>query len=142
MVTKEYRLTQQYKAEIHVVVDGIPMDLPFHNGEFNGGVRRNGYYTTSNPAIQEALESNELYKTMYVISRVKDTSTFVKTEPKAIVGIGNGDAITSYSGITNSQKARIILLEKVPGLTTSMLLNKDNIRAIAAQNNISFPDWT
>jgi len=139
------------KADIHVVVNNIPYDIPFANGSFAGGQRKLGYYTTSDAGIQEALESSEFYHRMFVIESVKEVADTVKKEiaqVKATITLTpvteGQDGSNTFPDVTNGQSAvkAILSLKVVPGMTFATAPKKvADIRKLAKEHNIDFPNW-
>ena len=137
MTTKEYTLTDAMKADVHIVVNGIGIEIPFANGSFGGGLRKSGYYTTADPAIQDALESSEFYKSMFIITKVKDSAEEVKVK----VSTPKPD-VTEYPEVTNGQAAKKVLVSNIEGLTFATApKDVSGISKLAKEHNIEFPNW-
>jgi len=49
---------------------------------------------------------------------------------------------TDYPEVTTGQKAKLTLLQVIPGATHAMFPNSIKIREIAKANNITFSNWT
>jgi hypothetical protein len=140
-MTKEYRLTTQFQAEINLEVNNQIVAVKFNNGQFTGGLRRNGYCTIQDEAIQESLESHPLYKTMFIVSATRQPKVQPVVAKEVIEEPVQKDEPGIYYGITNSQKAKLKILELDATMTHAKLPNKEAVIDYAKEHNLSFPDW-
>ena len=72
------------KGEIHVIVNEKPVLIQFENGSFQGGSRRGGYCTITDPDIQKALEAHPLFGPMYFCSNTKGTKDVIAEMPEVV----------------------------------------------------------
>jgi len=117
--------------------------------DFVGGVTTPvltmGTFSTSDPKIQEALESREAYGTQYICisepekkepeEETKETIPETKEDKEETL------EAEIVKGIVNSQQARNYLAKKYEEITYSMLKNKTMVLAVAEKYKIEFPDW-
>lgn len=104
------------------------MKCCFEGGAVSGLGSRAASYTTNDKNVQELLENSKEFKSgMIKIAEVYGM------EPAKVVEVGAVDEVTTI------QQARQYLLDK--GVTMDKLQNKADIKACAAEMNITFPNW-
>ena len=117
--------------------------------DFTGGVTTPvltmGTYATSDPKIQEALESREAYGTQYICisepEKKEPEEETKKTIPETKEDKGEASEVDVVEGIVNAQQAKEYLAKKYKEITYSMLKNKPMVLAMAEKYKIEFPDW-
>lgn len=120
-----------------------------------------GTFTTSDPAIMEALENHKEFDKEFYISKVrgeeggkevvpekedekvKETQKVeipeeTATEPKKEVKAAK--EVKTVPGITKVIQAREYLLDNIKGISANSVSNKEKVLKMAANNNIVFPD--
>lgn len=120
-------------AELSTVINvgGTPMRIEFTGGVPFGVSRVSARYATTNKAIQDAIESDSRYGTLFHL----ETMTPVQTAEKVVT---NGK-VKEYNYITRVQDAINVLVVK-HGVALDTLKNKKDVRDAAKKNNISFPN--
>ena len=161
---KRYNLIHQFRLETYVKVNGemIPISFAGGNKRFN----RNGFYVTSDPQVQEALEKDVAYGGQWTLD--KNTLYKMSQEPTVLVDepvpyvshpvaaeIPDGNITTAtftvpepantadpvLDEITNYTLAKNYILEKFPGTQRPEIISADKLRAFAKDKGITFPNW-
>lgn len=129
-----------------VTVGREQVNIHFKNG-FNRPYVRRGTYSTDNPDIIRALESDASYNVEWKkIAPLSAEKGLVNVDGDTDTTGGNpdkevNDDLVKVPGIDSGQKARAYILSKYDEVKTSDLRTNADIKAVAEQNGISFPDW-
>lgn len=124
-MTKRYIITGYLTYSVLLKKDNKYMKCCFEGGAVSGLGSRAASYTTNDKNVQELLENSKEFKSgMIKIAEVYGEPAKV-AEPVAEVA--------------TLQQARQYLLDK--GVTMDKLQNKADIKACAAEMNITFPNW-
>lgn len=127
-MTKRYIITGYLTYSVLLKKENKYMKCCFEGGAVSGLGSRAASYTTHDKNVQELLENSKEFKSgMIKIAEVYGM------EPAKVVEAGAVD------GVTTIQQARQYLLDK--GVTMDKLQNKADIKACAAEMNITFPNW-
>lgn len=104
------------------------MNIRFENGSVSGLGTVPARCTTANEEEQRVIENTEEYKKGKIkIESIEET----KKPAEKVAGL--------EAEVTTLQQARQYLIEK--GVSIEKLQNKADIKACAAEMNITFPNW-
>lgn len=122
---KEYAIKGVVERFISVPLGKGSVTLHFQGGAIDSALRRDATFSTTNPVEQAIVERLPEFK-KGVIKLVRT----IGTEPAKVAAVAD---------VTTLQQARQHLLEK--GVPMEKLQNKADIKACAAEMNITFPNW-
>lgn len=125
---KEYAIKGVVERFISVPLGKGSVTLHFQGGAIDSALRRDATFSTTNPVEQAIVERLPEFK-KGVIRLVRT----IGTEPAKVAEAGVIDEVTTL------QQARQYLIEK--GVPMEKLQNKADIKACAAEMNITFPNW-
>ena len=125
---KEYAIKGVVERFISVPLGKGSVTLHFQGGAIDSALRRDATFSTTNPVEQAIVERLPEFK-KGVIKLVRT----IGTEPAKVAEAGVIDEVTTL------QQARQYLIEK--GVPMEKLQNKADIKACAAEMNITFPNW-
>ena len=125
---KEYAIKGVVERFISVPLGKGSVTLHFQGGAIDSALRRDATFSTTNPVEQAIVERLPEFK-KGVIKLVRT----IGTEPVKVAEVGVIDEVTTL------QQARQYLIEK--GVSIEKLQNKADIKACAAEMNITFPNW-
>ena len=127
-MTKRYIITGYLTYSVLLKKENKYIKCCFEGGAVSGLGSRAASYTTSDKNVQELLENSKEFKSgMIKIAEVYGT------EPAKVV------EASAVEEVTTLQQARQYLIEK--GVSIEKLQNKADIKACAAEMNITFPNW-
>ena len=111
--------------------------------EFTGGaMNSSGVYpaqfVTDNPLFQRAIENSDAFR-KGEIKRGRVEVTASTGEGDSVVD--SESSMKSIPEVTNIQQARNLLMSSPYDCQLSQLQNKSAVKAMAAEKNISFPNW-
>lgn len=125
-MTKRYIITGYLTYSVLLKKENKYMKCCFEGGAVSGLGSRAASYTTNDKNMQELLENSKEFKN----GMIKIVEEYGEPEkPK-----GN-----EVPEVTTLQQARQYLVEK--GVSIEKLQNKADIKACAAEMNITFPNW-
>lgn len=125
-MTKRYIITGYLTYSVLLKKENKYMKCCFEGGAVSGLGSRAASYTTNDKNMQELLENSKEFKN----GMIKIAEVYGEPEkPK-----GN-----EVPEVTTLQQARQYLIEK--GVSIEKLQNKADIKACAAEMNITFPNW-
>ena len=125
-MTKRYIITGYLTYSVLLKKENKYMKCCFEGGAVSGLGSRAASYTTNDKNVQELLENSKEFKN----GMIKIAEVYGEPEkPK-----GN-----EVPEVTTLQQARQYLIEK--GVSIEKLQNKADIKACAAEMNITFPNW-
>ena len=162
MVTKKYRSTISVYLSIGLLINGKSATIDFIGGA-NGQHKTLPYFVTSDPDVQEALDTSPGLNVHYRLESVETTPDVTPQQPELppdVTPQDNGEASEIddifnqddnppiepatgdmiVSGITNAQDAKAYLTETFPGKVGQMP-NKAAVLSEAMRLKVSFPDW-
>jgi hypothetical protein len=122
---KEYAIKGVVERFISVPLGKGSVTLHFQGGAIDSALRRDATFSTTNPVEQAIVERLPEFK-KGVIKLVRT----IGTEPAKVAAVAD---------VTTLQQARQYLIEK--GVSIEKLQNKADIKACAAEMNITFPNW-
>jgi hypothetical protein len=126
-MTKRYIITGYLTYSVLLKKENKYMKCCFEGGAVSGLGSRAASYTTNDKNVQELLENSKEFKNgMIKIAEVYG-------EPAKVVEASVVEEVTTL------QQARQYLIEK--GVSIEKLQNKADIKACAAEMNITFPNW-
>ena len=126
-MTKRYIITGYLTYSVLLKKENKYMKCCFEGGAVSGLGSRAASYTTNDKNVQELLENSKEFKSGMI--KVAE----VYGEPAKVAEAGVIDEVTTL------QQARQYLIEK--GVPMEKLQNKADIKACAAEMNITFPNW-
>lgn len=125
---KEYAIKGVVERFISVPLGKGSVTLHFQGGAIDSALRRDATFSTTNPVEQAIVERlPEFKKGVIKLVRTIGTNPEPEREPKP------------EDAVNNLQQARQYLIEK--GVSIEKLQNKADIKACAAEMNITFPNW-
>lgn len=128
-MTKRYIITGYLTYSVLLKKENKYMKCCFEGGAVSGLGSRAASYTTNDKNVQELLENSKEYKS----GMIKIAEVYGEPEkPK-------GNEAGVIDEVTTLQQARQYLIEK--GVSIEKLQNKADIKACAAEMNITFPNW-
>ena len=126
---KEYAIKGVVERFISVPLGKGSVTLHFQGGAIDSALRRDATFSTTNPVEQAIVERLPEFK-KGVIRLVRT----IGTEPAKVA-----EQAGVIDEVTTLQQARQYLIEK--GVSMEKLQNKADIKACAAEMNITFPNW-
>lgn len=126
---KEYAIKGVVERFISVPLGKGSVTLHFQGGAIDSALRRDATFSTTNPVEQAIVERLPEFK-KGVIRLVRT----IGTEPTKVA-----EQAGVINEVTTLQQARQYLIEK--GVSMEKLQNKADIKACAAEMNITFPNW-
>jgi hypothetical protein len=126
-MTKRYIITGYLTYSVLLKKENKYMKCCFEGGAVSGLGCRAASYTTSDKNVQELLENSKEFKN----GMIKIAEEYGEPEKVAEAGV--------IDEVTTLQQARQYLIEK--GVPMEKLQNKADIKACAAEMNITFPNW-
>lgn len=127
-MTKRYIITGYLTYSVLLKKENKYMKCCFEGGAVSGLGSRAASYTTNDKNVQELLENSKEFKS----GMIKIAEEY-GTEPAKVAEAGVIEEVTTL------QQARQYLIEK--GVSIEKLQNKADIKACAAEMNITFPNW-
>jgi hypothetical protein len=128
-MTKRYIITGYLTYSVLLKKENKYMKCCFEGGAVSGLGSRAASYTTSDKNVQELLENSKEFKS----GMIKIAEEY-GSEPKKETVMAD-----KVEEVTTLQQARQYLIEK--GVPMEKLQNKADIKACAAEMNITFPNW-
>lgn len=112
--------------------------VEFTGGSINSSGVCPAQYVTDNPLFQRAIENSDAFRK----GEIRCGKVEV-VEPVATARGANGDGTVSLEipEVCNMQQARALLMAAPYNCALSQLQNKGAVRAMAAEKNVSFPNW-
>lgn len=162
MVTKKYRSTISVYLSLGLLINGKSATIDFIGGA-NGQHKTLPYFVTSDPDVQEALDTSPGLNVHYRLESVETTADKNPKQPELppditpqetekaseiddIFNLDDAPPIEPAAdgvivpGITNAQDAKAYLTETFPGKVGQMP-NKAAVLSEAMRLKVSFPDW-
>lgn len=132
---KEYAIKGVVERFISVPLGKGSVTLHFQGGAIDSALRRDATFSTTNPVEQAIVERLPEFK-KGVIRLVRT----IGTEPAKVAKPAKvAEQAGVIDEVTTLQQARQYLIEK--GVSIEKLQNKADIKACAAEMNITFPNW-
>lgn len=128
---KLYRLTQHFRLETTVDLNGVHIPVSFSGG-YNVPTPTNGSLATDDEELQKALEADPSFNVLWVL--VHDDEQVEETEEDQVDP-------TAISGITNFTLAKEYIRENYPDIRYEEIMSKEKLLAVAESLNLTFPDW-
>jgi sensor histidine kinase YesM len=126
-MTKRYIITGYLTYSVLLKKENKYMKCCFEGGAVSGLGSRAASYTTNDKNVQELLENSKEFKS----GMIKIAEEYGEPAKVAEAGV--------IEEVTTLQQARQYLIEK--GVSIEKLQNKADIKACAAEMNITFPNW-
>jgi sensor histidine kinase YesM len=126
-MTKRYIITGYLTYSVLLKKENKYMKCCFEGGAVSGLGSRAASYTTNDKNVQELLENSKEFKS----GMIKIAEVYGESAKVAEAGV--------IEEVTTLQQARQYLIEK--GVSIEKLQNKADIKACAAEMNITFPNW-
>lgn len=126
-MTKRYIITGYLTYSVLLKKENKYMKCCFEGGAVSGLGSRAASYTTNDKNVQELLENSKEFKS----GMIKIAEVYGESAKVAEAGV--------IEEVTTLQQARQYLIEK--GVSIEKLQNKADIKACAADMNITFPNW-
>lgn len=156
---KTYQLTNDINLTTPILCDGKPKMISFTGGMKNTGedIRR-GTYTTADEKVQQAIEADSGFGSIFhCVTPVPAKTVVVPDESagniqRATGGDSTGNAadgtetdghftgLTQVPGITNKQNA-LEWLEANKGVKMKVTESVETVKAAALGNGVEFTDW-
>ena len=150
MKRKVYAINGYVEFSSVFQIGTAPVRVDFKGGQISSTTGMNpATYTTSNPALQDAIEKSEKFQSGFiVIKSEKEIILATKSGAKAPNSQSKkerkdedqGTASTICEDVKNTQEAKAFLIEKF-NVDLSELQTKSGVKAKAAELKVSFPNW-
>ena len=112
--------------------------VEFTGGSINSGGICPAQYVTDNPLFQRAIENSDAFRK----GEIRRGKVEVVESPAVGQAVAeNVSALQEIPEVCNMQQARALLMSAPYNCTLSQLQNKGAVRAMAAEKNLSFPNW-
>lgn len=142
-IRKTYQSIHFTSLSTYVSVNGQKVLIQFQGGALRP--RRNGIYTTDDPAIIAALDARagKSFRCIHVEGKPTQENkpeTSKEEKKEANKSESSPEGLKEVPEVTNVVEARNYLIANVEGITSAKLPNMQSVINAASKNGISFPN--
>lgn len=134
-----YEIHGQIERNCYFRIGKALVRVDFTGGSINSTGVYPACYTTDNALFQRAIENSDAFRNgeikqgrVEIVSMKNDTADTVDEKVSGF---------TVFPEVTNMQQARNILISEPYSCQLSQLQNKNAIKQVAAEKEVSFPNW-
>ncbi len=134
-----YEIHGQIERNCYFRIGKALVRVDFTGGSINSTGVYPACYTTDNALFQRAIENSDAFRNgeikqgrVEIVSMKNDTADTVDEKVSGL---------TVFPEVTNMQQARNILISEPYSCQLSQLQNKNAIKQVAAEKEVSFPNW-
>ena len=137
-----YEIHGQIERNCYFRIGKALVRIEFSGGSINSTGVYPACYVTDNALFQKAIESSEAFRN----GEIKRGRVEIIKEPcdadvqKSEVNETSGNQYV-YPDVANMQQARTVLMNSPFNCTLAQLQNKNSIKAMAQEHDVSFPNW-
>ena len=137
-----YEIHGQIERNCYFRIGKALVRIEFSGGSINSTGVYPACYVTDNALFQKAIESSEAFRN----GEIKRGRVEIIKEPcdadvqKSEVNETSGNHHV-YPDVANMQQARTVLMNSPFNCTLAQLQNKNSIKAMAQEHDVSFPNW-
>ena len=134
---KVYAINNMVEYLTNVKVGNASMVITFKNGFLTSNGFEPSTFTTSNPAVQYAIENSPKYKSGFIFLKAKYGEEEILMPTPEKEKSDNND----YPEVKNSQEAKNILAAEPYNVPLTEMSNKEAIKNKALELNVTFSNW-
>ena len=137
-----YEIHGQIERNCYFRIGKALVRIEFSGGSINSTGVYPACYVTDNALFQKAIESSEAFRN----GEIKRGRVEILKEPcdadvqKNETDDGSNN-LHVYPEVANMQQARTVLMNPPYNCTLAQLQNKNSIKAMAQEHDVSFPNW-
>ncbi|MBO7272602.1 MAG: hypothetical protein J6U89_06980 [Bacteroidaceae bacterium] len=137
-----YEIHGQIERNCYFRIGKALVRIEFSGGSINSTGVYPACYVTDNALFQKAIESSDAFRN----GEIKRGRVEIIKEPcdadvqKSEVNETSGNQHV-YPEVANMQQARTVLMNPPFNCTLAQLQNKNSIKAMAQEHDVSFPNW-
>lgn len=138
---KTYKTTRYSHLEKFIKVQGKPMRIVFSGGYIGAGINIPSTFTTNNPFVQRAIESDERYNIDFVLlsSHREPIDDRIESLKNTVLSNESGAEPTQYANVKTLNQAKAVLVDEY-SVKASSITSKEVAHSIAKGLGIEFPN--
>ena len=138
-----YEIHGQIERNCYFRIGKALVRIEFAGGSINSTGVYPAYYVTENALFQKAIENSDIFRN----GEIKRGKIEIIKEPCDVPEQNDGSSVEAqdnvkfYPEVANMQQARTVLMNSPFNCTLAQLQNKNSIKAMAQEHDVSFPNW-